>query len=138
MVAIQILFQMIQAPDYLSLAEARAYALENGNDPEEGYNAKINPYLDQLIQGVMDQQDELDQMIQANLENWSLDRLNKIDLTILRLALYEMFFIDDQEVPKVVAVDEAIELSKGFSDDKSRQFISGILMKILNQQTNFN
>ena len=132
MVAVQTLFQMIQAPEYLTLEDALEYALENGNDPEEGYDSKPNPYLHQLIQGVLTHQEEIDQVIKQHLQHWKFERLQRIDLTILRVAIYEMMFVQDDEVPKTVAVDEAIELSKGFSDDKSRQFVSGILMNILN------
>ena len=57
--------------------------------------------------------------------NWTLARLNRIDLLILRLAMYEMLYVDD--VPAKVALDEALQLAKEFSDDKSRRFINGVL-----------
>lgn len=134
-VAVQTLFQMIQPPEYLTKEVALAYALEKGNDPEEGYDKVSGDYLYRLVDGVIEKEALLDQEIQKYLENWTLDRLQRIDLVILRLAVYEMLFVDDEEVPNTVAVDEAIELARGFSDDKSRQFVSGILMKMLNQPT---
>ncbi|MDY2993900.1 transcription antitermination factor NusB, partial [Ligilactobacillus animalis] len=61
--------------------------------------------------------------------NWTLARLNRIDLLILRLAIYEMLYVDD--VPAKVALDEALQLAKEFSDDKSRRFINGVLSNLL-------
>ena len=134
MIAVQTLFQMIEAPDYLTVEDALNYALENGNDPEAGYEAIKGKYVHTLINGVLKHQEDIDQIIEANLSHWTIDRIQRIDLVILRVALFEMKYVDDAEVPNTVAVDEAIELSKGFSDDKSRQFVSGVLMKLLNQE----
>lgn len=134
-VAIQTLFQMINPPEYLTKEAALSYALRKGNDPDEGYDDVTNQYLYKLVDGVIENQVRLDQEIEKFLENWTINRLQRIDLVILRLAVFEMLFVDDAEVPNTVAVDEAIELARGFSDDKSRQFVSGILMKMLNNNT---
>ena len=133
MVAIQTLYQLLDGSDNLSVEAALAYALENGNFPDEGYLAENYLFLNQLVYGVLEHQEELDQILSTELDNWSVERLQKIARVILRLALFEMEFLPEAEVPKVVAVDEAIELARGFSDDKSRQFVSGILMKRLNE-----
>ena len=133
MIAVQTLFQLIDAPEYLTVEDALNYALENGNDPEAGYEAVKGHYVHRLINGVLEYQAEIDHMIEENLQQWTIDRIQRIDLVILRVALFEMNFVSEEEVPDTVAVDEAIELSKGFSDDKSRQFVSGLLMKLLNQ-----
>lgn len=132
-VAVQTLFQMINPPAYLTTEVALEYALNKGNDPEEGYDHVTNDYLYHLVEGVIEKQSQIDEKIQTYLENWTMDRLQRIDLVILRIAVYEMLFVDDSEVPNTVAVDEAIELAKGFSGEKSRQFVSGILMKMLNE-----
>lgn len=132
MVAIQTLYQLLDADEDLTVDAAIAYALENGNFPDEGYFEENYPFLNKLVQGVLSHQEELDQILASEIDNWTIDRLQKIDLVILRLALFEMEFLTEEEVPDVVAVNEAIELARGFSDDKSRQFVSGILMKRLN------
>lgn len=132
-VAVQTLYQMIEAPEYLSVDDAVAYALDAGNYPEDGYGSVDRSYLNQLIKGVQENKQELDQKIEQYLTGWSLSRLARIDLTILRLAMYEIFYMSTNDVPNNVAVDEAIELSKTFSDDKSRQFISGVLAQVLNE-----
>lgn len=133
MIAVQTLYQLIAPPPYLTKEAALAYAIENGNDPDEGYNCVKDDYLYTLVDGVLAHREELDQILSAYLDNWRIDRLQRIDLTILRLALYEMNYVSEEEVPNVVAVDEAIDLARGFSDDKSRLFVSGVLMKILNE-----
>lgn len=94
----------------------------------------VPEYLEQLINGVREHQDELDQTITAYLkQGWSLNRLSKTDLVILRLALYEIKF---EKLPAKVAVNEAIELAKQFSDDTSRRFINGLLSKLIDSSEN--
>ncbi len=94
----------------------------------------VPEYLEQLVNGVREHQDELDQTITAYLkQGWSLNRLSKTDLVILRLALYEIKF---EKLPAKVAVNEAIELAKQFSDDTSRRFINGLLSKLIDSNEN--
>ncbi len=94
----------------------------------------VPEYLEQLVNGVREHQDELDQTITAYLkQGWSLNRLSKTDLVILRLALYEIKF---EKLPAKVAVNEAIELAKQFSDDTSRRFINGLLSKMIDSNEN--
>lgn len=129
--AVQTLFQLIEAPEYLTVDQAITFALEAGSFPEEGYDEVVDEYLYTLIQGVQSKLTEIDQRITSYLTNWSLERIARIDLTILRVAFYELFYVDEEEVPNNVAVDEAIDLAKIFSDDKSRKFISGVLANVL-------
>ncbi len=97
---------------------------------EEFGEESIPEYMWTLVQGVSQHQVELDPLIAKHLNtNWSLDRLNKTDLLILRVAVYEMKFQD--QVPNKVALDEALELAKVFSDDQSRRFINGVLSNFL-------
>lgn len=92
----------------------------------------VPEYIEQLVKGVREHQDELDQIITAHLKKgWSLNRLSKTDLIILRLALYELKF---EKLPAKVAVNEAIELAKQFSDDTSRRFINGLLSKLIDNE----
>ncbi|MFB9770579.1 transcription antitermination factor NusB [Lactiplantibacillus modestisalitolerans] len=94
---------------------------------------EIPAYLSTLVTGVREHQADLDTKIQTYLtRTWSLDRLAKTDLIILRIAFYELAFVDD--VPAKVAVNEAIELAKAFSDDQSRKFVSGVLGKAVKDQ----
>ena len=71
---------------------------------------------------------EIDELINANAKGWKTTRMNKVDLSILRLAVYEMKW--DDEVPVGVAINEAVELAKMFSSDEAPSFINGVLGKI--------
>ncbi|AVK60276.1 transcription antitermination factor NusB [Lactobacillus sp. CBA3605] len=102
-------------------------------NPEGTVELEIPSYLSTLVTGVRDHQTELDTLIQPYLSQaWSLDRLAKTDLIILRIAFFELKFADG--VPAKVAVNEAIELTKTFSDDQSRKFVSGVLGKAVNDE----
>lgn len=85
-------------------------------------------YLHEIVKGVEQHLDEIDTKIKENLEKWSFDRLAKVDRNILRLAVYEMNYAED--IPAKVAVNEAIELAKYFSDERAGKFINGVLSKI--------
>ncbi|WP_270330611.1 transcription antitermination factor NusB [Lapidilactobacillus dextrinicus] len=86
-------------------------------------------YLQQLVKGVVDQQAELDQSLTPKLKGgWTVKRLSKTDLLILRLGLFE---IENAKVPQAVAINEAIQLAKEFSDDSSAKFINGVLAKFI-------
>ncbi len=89
---------------------------------------EIDPFLQQLVFGVVEHQTEIDELLRNNLEKWTLERVANVDRAILRMATYEMKYVDD--VPVKVSLDEAIELAKKFSDDKSSRFINGVLSKV--------
>jgi N utilization substance protein B len=82
-------------------------------------------YAEELIQGIILNQAEIDGIIKGLAQNWDFDRIAKIDLGILRLAIYEMKHRKD--IPPVVSINEAIDLSKQFSNIDSKRFINGIL-----------
>ena len=95
-------------------------------DQEELQEAEIPLFLLQLVTGVADHRDELDKELEPHLKaGWSLDRLTTIDKNILRLGLFEIQYCE--ETPDRVAVNEAIELAKDFSEQASVKFINGVL-----------
>jgi len=105
----------------------------SGTEPAEAIefvleDQKADLFLQDLVEGTLKNLQEIDQEISKHLENWSIDRLSKVDVNILRLAIYEMKFSVD--VPENVAINEAIEVAKKFGDDKSGKFINGILSKV--------
>ena len=73
--------------------------------------------------------EEIDSMINEKAKGWSTDRMGKVDLTIIRLAVYEMKF--DNTIPEGVAINEAVELAKKFGQDESAGFINGVLAKFV-------
>lgn len=82
-------------------------------------------FAEELIDGVMKNLDEIDGHIRTLAHNWEFDRIARIDLAILRLAIFEMLYRKD--IPPVVSINEAIDLSKNFSTADSKRFINGIL-----------
>ena len=109
---------------------------------EEQIEKQLELYLDQLdevsekdrsymlanAKAIAEKVCEIDAMINENATGWKTTRMNKVDLSILRLAVYEMKFDDD--VPVKVAINEAVELAKRFSGDEGPAFINGVLGKL--------
>lgn len=91
-------------------------------------DAEDMKYLKQVTEGAVEQRASLDTLIEKNAVGWRLSRIGKVDLSILRLAIYEMLCRED--VPESVAINEAVELAKKYSEPKSKQFINGILGSI--------
>lgn len=86
-------------------------------------------YISRILDGVLSHVTELDEKISAASVNWSLERIAKVDLTILRLATYEILYEDD--VPGSVAINEAVELANRYSEPSSGRFVNGVLGTIL-------
>jgi N utilization substance protein B len=85
-------------------------------------------YVTKVLQGVNDNMDNIDKAIEKYLINWKLNRVSKINLSILRVCTYELLF--DEEIPSKVAINEALELAKKYSEESSVSFINGVLDKI--------
>ncbi len=91
----------------------------------EENNGVLGDYAKQLFEGVSSHTEELDGMISQYSNGWKINRLPKVNVAILRLAIYEMKFVD--EVPDSVAINEAVELAKKYSGTEDSAFINGIL-----------
>ena len=113
--AVQTLFQLDNTD--MSIEEAIPYIMER----------PIDPFYEALVKGTTEHRDEVDKVLASKLENWSLDRLPKIERTILRLAVYEL--LHNEDVPHKVILNEAVELCKQFGDEKSGRFVNGVLSK---------
>ena len=85
------------------------------------------PFMEKLLDGILQKQGELDQVIEKAAPDWPIDRISPVDRNILRLGLYELLFSDRAEVPAKVAINEAIELAKQFGGDNSSRFVNGVL-----------
>ena len=82
------------------------------------------PTPPELVQKILKQEKKLDKLISVAAPQWPVDKLNKIDLTILRLAVYEL---ENEDTPPKVVIDEAVELAKEFGSESSSSFINGVL-----------
>ncbi len=85
-------------------------------------------FVENLIAGVTAHREELDGVIGKHAQGWALNRLAKVDLTILRMAVYELMYMP--EVPVGATINEAVELAKAYGEDKSSGFVNGILGSI--------
>jgi N utilization substance protein B len=90
-------------------------------------------YAQQLVQGTIDHREEIDQLIRSQADNWRLERMPAVDRNILRLAVYEM--LHERDTPKLVVLDEAIELAKKFGSEQSGRFVNGLLDGLLKHHT---
>ncbi|MBP2623994.1 transcription antitermination factor NusB [Streptococcus oricebi] len=125
-------FQALMSLEYDGdLVEACRFAYLH--DREEQELEELPLFLLELVQGVRQSKAELDQKIGQHLKTgWTLERLTLVEKNILRLGLYEL--LDYEGTPQIVAVNEAIELTKKFSDDKSARFVNGILSQFVTEE----
>ena len=84
-------------------------------------------YITEKFRKVYDKLDEIDTALNEKVEGWNTGRMGKVDLTVLRLAVYEILF--DEQIPTGVAINEAVELAKKFGQDTSSSFVNGVLAK---------
>ena len=99
-------------------------------DEEDGLptEAEVTYIRDKALNVIL-KTEEIDEMLNANTKGWKTGRMNKVDLSILRLAVYELKW--DDEIPAGVAIDQAVELAKKYSGDDGPAFINGVLAKLV-------
>ncbi|HYO15603.1 MAG TPA: transcription antitermination factor NusB [Thermoanaerobaculia bacterium] len=112
----------------MSSEEARADFGKRRRRVEEAFS-----YAQDLVRGTLENQEKIDDLIRAQADNWRLERMPAVDRNILRLAIYEM--LHERDTPKLVVVDEAIELAKKFGSEQSGRFVNGLLDGLLKQHT---
>ena len=93
------------------------------------YKKEIDQFTLKLINGVKNNLDSLNEIINTYSTNWQMDRMSILDRNMLRIALYELIY--EQEIPFKVTINEAIEISKKYGDEESGKFINGILGKAI-------
>lgn len=90
-----------------------------------------NNYVNDCIAGILKNNKKLDELANKYLKDWTINRLNKVDQAILRLGIYELMYTD---TPSIVSINEAIELSKKYSDEAVTKMINGVLDKIYHEE----
>lgn len=90
-----------------------------------------NDFVNTTVKGIKDKQKEINELANKYMNNWTIDRLNKVDKAILSLGIYELIYTD---TPSVVSINEAIELSKKYSEDAVTKMINGVLDKIYHEE----
>lgn len=121
------IFKMVFGLEF-NTADEMPQQLELYFDQLEEAKEKDREYIQKKAQAVAEHIEEIDRLINEHTTGWKTTRMNKVDLTILRLAVYEMKWDDD--VPVSVAINEAVELAKRFGGDESPSFINGVLARI--------
>lgn len=101
-------------------------------DTLEDAAEKDKQYIQKKYEAVVSHVPEIDRIINDSARGWKTGRMNKVDLTILRLAVYELKW--DEEIPVGVAINEAVELAKKFSGDEGPAFVNGVLGKVASQE----
>ena len=95
---------------------------------------KAKEYIKDVIYGIKANLEVISNLIEKNLKSdWKIDRISKIDLSLLKLAIYEIKY---KEIPYKVAINEAVELAKKYGEDNSKNFINGILASVVKQLDN--
>ena len=122
MAAVQFLYQWeANKPD--ELLDSVSTFFSNQEEKRDYYS-----FGESLVLGAIENISEIDEAIAKQAKNWKFDRIAKVDLAVLRLALYELLFRDD--IPPIVSINEAIDLGKTFSNLESKRFINGILDEV--------
>lgn len=116
----------VEFNDRDEMSEQERYFFE---DDELTADEKDRNYISQKSSRIIEKLDEIDAMINKQAKGWTTGRMGKVDLTILRLAVYEIAFDDD--VPAGVAINEAVELAKRFGQEESSGFVNGVLAKFV-------
>ena len=94
-------------------------------------NKEAREYIEDAVLGIEEHKEEILGLIEKNLKSdWKIDRISKIDLSILKLAIYEIQY---KEIPFKVVINEAVELAKKYGEDSSKNFVNGILASIVNK-----
>lgn len=121
--AIQVLFHL----EFNSGAPEEVFDLTCENFAAQ---ASAMPFSKQLVLGVCEKKKEVDVLIRNASKNWRLERMSRLDRCILRLAAFEISFLED--IPPKVSIDEALEIGKKFGSEDSGRFINGVLDNIYN------
>ena len=131
--AFVLVFQIPFHKEYDAETLAEAYHdYFNGLDENKHPDDKSAAYLIRTTSGLLDNLQQIDESITNYLKGWRLERLNRVDLAVLRLSVYEILY--EQDIPSIAVINEAVELAKRFGDDESPSFINGLLGSIINEQ----
>ena len=97
-------------------------------DTLESAVEKDRAYIEHKVQDLFDHLEEIDAIIDSSAQNWKTSRMAKVELTLIRLAVYEIRF--EEDIPTGVAINEAVELAKAYGEENSASFVNGVLARI--------
>lgn len=108
----------------------KAHMVYNVDDVIKETSPIDNEYIKEIVYGVLTYKNAIDKKANEYLEGWTIDRLGNTDIAILRMGIFELLYTD---TPDIVAINEAIELAKLYSDDSVRKMINGVLDKVYHE-----
>lgn len=121
--ALQILYALDANPS-VGIRET----LQTFREEQTDVLSRVREFAEGLVQGVQEHREVIDAAIKARSKNWTLVRMPRVDLNVMRMATYELMF--RQDIPKKVSINEAIEIARKFGDKESPAFVNGILDEI--------
>ncbi len=121
----------------ISAEDALCYLYETAEDSNEMWAQKIisdssKAYLEAIIKGIEEKKNLLNERISPMLKKWTLNRLSKVNLSVLLLAFYEIEFMED--IPHKVTANEAVSIAKKYGGDESGSFVNGVIGTLLNSK----
>ncbi len=131
-VAFKYLFETAFQKDE-SLDELTEMLLTTDEEEREDITPEDKKYIDEITNGINEKETEINEAISKHLKGWTMERISKVDIAILKLAIYEILYRED--IPYKVSINEAVELAKTFSDESSPSFINGVLAEIVNEKS---
>ena len=126
------LFKLLFRVEFNSAEEMPEQVQLFFQDDEIEYTEKAMEAIQEKYQLIQEKLPEIDTQLNEKAEGWNTERMGKVELTVLRIAVYEILF--DEEVPNTVAINEAIEIAKQYGQAASGGFVNAILAKVVNKQ----
>ena len=97
-------------------------------DTLESAGEEDRAYIEHKVQDILTHLEEIDAIIDSSAQNWKTSRMAKVELTLIRLAVYEIRY--EEDIPTGVAINEAVELAKSYGEENSPAFVNGVLARI--------
>ncbi len=126
------LFKLLFRVEFNSLEEMPQQLKWFFEDDETRYTEKAMEAIQKKYALIQEKLPEIDAQLNEKAQGWNTDRMGKVELTVLRIAVYEMLF--DEEIPDTVAINEAVEIAKQYGQETSGGFVNAILAKFVNKQ----
>ena len=125
------IFKLLFRIEFNSDEEMKAQCELFFDSPDEVFSTEDEKYIKDKYDQIYSRINDIDRLINEKAKGWDSDRMGKVELTIIRLGVYEIMYDDD--VPESVAINEAVELAKKFGQDKSHGFVNAVLAKFAQQ-----
>lgn len=126
------LFKLLFRVEFNSMEEMPEQIKLFFQDEETEYTQKAMDVISEKYEKIQAKLPEIDKMLDEKVEGWNTSRMGKVELTVLRIAIFEIMFDDD--VPATVAINEAIEIAKVYGQEASGGFVNAVLAKFVNKQ----